>query len=79
MESSIARWGNSLALRLPKSVASDANLKEGTPVNLRVEDGRLVVRPARPKYKLAELLAAHGDSGRHVETDWGGAEGEEAW
>ena len=83
MQSHIAKWGNSLALRLPRHVAADAQLHEGTVVDMRVEGGSLVVRPARPKYKLSELLAAHKPTRSEAfgskEFDWGKAEGEEEW
>ncbi len=78
MRNQISKWGNSLALRLPKSVAADAQLREGTAVELRVVDGALVVRPARPKYRLSDLLGEHG-SAQGSEFDWGRASGEEAW
>ena len=78
MESHIAKWGNSLALRLPRHVAADAKLREGTQVVLRVEGGSLVVRPSRPKYKLSELLADHNPA-KTKEYDWGERKGEEEW
>ena len=78
MHNHIAKWGNSLALRLPRHVAADVQLHEGTQVELRVEGKSLVVRPTRPKYKLSELLA-DVNKGRSEEFDWGKAEGEETW
>ncbi len=78
-QTSIAKWGHSLALRLPKSVALDARLDEGTPVDLRVEDGILTVRPARPRYTLSDLLGQRKSSRRQKEIEWGRTEGEEAW
>lgn len=78
MESHIGKWGNSLALRLPRSVAADVQLHEGTKVELRVEGKALIVRPARPKYKLSDLLAAREPT-RTKELDWGEAQGEEDW
>ena len=78
MPSHIAKWGNSLALRLPRHIAADAHLYEGTQVDLRVEGKSLVVRPSRPKYELSELLASH-EPARSEEFDWGKAEGEEEW
>ncbi len=78
MESHIGKWGNSLALRLPRSVAADAQLHEGTKVELRVEGKALIVRPARPKYKLSDLLAGQEPT-RTKEFDWGEAQGEEEW
>lgn len=58
MQTQIARWGNSLAVRIPQPLARAAALAEGTAVELVVEDGRLVLRP-RPSAppSLADLLA----------------------
>lgn len=53
----VARWGNSLAVRLPREIAAEARLKKGTPVELRVEANHVVIRPARKRYTLKELLA----------------------
>ena len=79
MRSEIAKWGNSLALRLPKPVAADAGFSEGTPVELSVQNGKLIVAPARPKYRLADLLAQITPDNRHEEVDWGAPEGTEEW
>lgn len=79
MQLAIAKWGNSLALRLPRHVAQDANLTEGAPVELSVRNGTVVVTPVRKKYKLDELLAQMGNEHRHSETDWGDAQGDEVW
>lgn len=57
MRSHIAKWGNSLSLRLPKALVDRLNLKEGDAVDLDVDDGRLLVSPAKPSYDLKELLA----------------------
>ena len=79
MRSSIVKWGNSLALRLPKYLAADVNLAEGTPVELRVDGGSLVVTPSRPKYRLEDLLARTGPEHRDDEIDFGGPVGNETW
>lgn len=79
MQTSIAKWGNSLALRLPRHVVEGANLWEGASVVVEVQDGSLVITPARKKFKLSELLAQMKDSDRHEETDWGPKQGEEEW
>ena len=79
MRSTVSRWGNSLAVRLPRALTADAHLQEGTPVNLRVQDGSLVITPARPKYKLADLLAQLEQGGERGEVDWGQPEGKEVW
>ena len=57
METQIARWGNSLAVRIPKRVADRLSLGEGRTVELAVEADRLVIRPRGPSFKLDDLLA----------------------
>jgi antitoxin MazE len=81
MQTTVAMWGNSLALRLPKHVAADARLYEGTAVDLKVEGDTLFVRPARPRYRLADLLAqvTPANLPNREEVDWGEPAGEEQW
>lgn len=57
MRTQISRWGNSLAVRLPRQVAESAGLGEGTTVELDVIDGVVRLVPARPSYNLDSLLA----------------------
>jgi antitoxin MazE len=57
MQTHIARWGNSLALRIPKPVADRLGLGEGGVVELTVDEGQLVVRPRAVEPRLDELLA----------------------
>ena len=78
MSTVIAKWGNSLALRLQRSIVEDANLREGMLVDVKVSGNQVVVSPARPKYTLDQLLAQMKKK-RRRETDWGKAEGGEAW
>ncbi len=77
MRANIARWGNSLALRLPRKLAEDIRLVEGATVDLRIENGALVVVPARKRYRLADLLAETKPEAHHGETDWGAPRGKE--
>lgn len=78
MEAKVQRWGNSLGLRIPKAFAEDLSLKPGAPVQIRVEDGRLVVSPTgRPKFTLAELLRGVTPRNRHGEILPGGRRGRE--
>ncbi|MGB8842856.1 MAG: AbrB/MazE/SpoVT family DNA-binding domain-containing protein [Aliidongia sp.] len=80
MKSTVGRWGNSLALRLPKSVADDAGLLEGANVEFQVEDGRLIVTPARPIFRIEELMAAYDPAlHHHEEVEWGHPVGDETW
>ncbi len=73
----IAKWGNSLGLRLPKAVALEARIGEGDTVEMSVRDGEIVVRAARPAYSLLELVDQITPENRHGETDWGNPAGGE--
>lgn len=75
----VARWGNSLGLRLPKAVAREARIDEGDSVDVSVDDGAIVVRPSRARYSLDELVGRITVRNRHAETGWGGPVGDEVW
>lgn len=75
----ISRWGNSLALRVPKHIAEEAHLHDGMPVEMRVSQGSLVVTPSRPKYRLEDLMARFKPEHRHEEVEFGDPVGEEEW
>jgi antitoxin MazE len=82
MQATISKWGNSLALRLPKHVAEQVRLVEGATVELEISDGSLKVTPARKRFKLAELLDGEKretDDNVSREVDWGKPKGDEAW
>lgn len=57
MHTQVARWGNSLAVRLPRSLTEAAGLAEGSAVELDVLDRAVRIRPSAPRYRLEELLA----------------------
>ena len=79
-ESTISKWGNSLAVRIPLAIAKQASLSEGDCVKLALDrDGGIVLRPARRKYELSALVARITPKNRHRETDWGRPQGEESW
>ena len=75
----IAKWGNSLGLRLPKSVALEAQVDEGDTVDVSVKNGAIVIRPSRPMYSLEQLVAKITPRNRHGEDDCGASIGREAW
>ncbi|MEO8183778.1 MAG: AbrB/MazE/SpoVT family DNA-binding domain-containing protein [Deltaproteobacteria bacterium] len=78
MKARIQRWGNSLALRLPKSVAENLGVGDGSVVGLEERDGQLVVRPAH-HYRLADLLAEVRPEQLHAEVSTGAPRGKESW
>ncbi len=80
MEAQIKKWGNSLALRIPKSVAKQLALEVDCPVGLACEGAVLTVRPLnRRGLRLSDLLQRVSETNRHGEVQTGAARGEEAW
>ena len=80
MQVHLAEWGNSVAVRLPKNVLEAARLQTGDCLDLRIGlDGELVLRPAKRRYGLDDLLASITPTNRHGEQDWGGPSGGEVW
>ncbi len=79
MRARIAKWGNSLGVRIPKVLAREAGLDEGTDVEVKVSGRNLVLMPAQPQYTLDELVAGITPENRHGETDWGLPAGKEGW
>jgi antitoxin MazE len=76
----VKKWGNSLAVRIPKPLAEDAEVKEGTVLNLAVADGKVVATPvAKRKLSLKEMLAKVNRKNLHSEIDSGSAVGREIW
>jgi len=80
MNTTVQKWGNSLALRIPKALAKDIHLQQGSMVDVTVIGGQMVVNPkGKRKYSLARLLKAVTKNARHAQYDWGGAVGRESW
>lgn len=79
-DSRIAKWGNSLAVRIPLAIAKQASLTEGDSVKLALDaGGNIVLRPARRKYELSDLVAQITPKNRHPGIDWGRPQGKESW
>ncbi len=80
MLTKIQKWGNSLALRIPKTFALDANLENDSTVEISIVDGKIVVKPiSAPQWSLAELLAGINKNNIHHEVDSGEPVGNEVW
>jgi antitoxin MazE len=80
MQATVQKWGNSLAVRIPKPVADDVRLAEGKRVDLSLVGGKIVInpRPARP-YRLDDLLKGITKANRHGEIPTGPVMGKEVW
>lgn len=80
MKTRIQKWGNSLALRIPKAFATEVGLEYDAPVDVSLVDGKLVVIPVvEPALTLEHLLAQVTEQNLHHEVDTGPAMGSEAW
>jgi antitoxin MazE len=80
MVSIVAKWGNSLAIRIPQNLAKEIHLAEGAEIDLGIVDGNLVVKPRiRKRYSLDELVNAITPENLHSEIDTGAAVGNEFW
>ncbi len=74
------KWGNSLAVRLPKAVAEECGLKADSPVDIVREDNFIIIKPVRKKgYSLDSLLAGITKDNIHSETSTGRPLGKEIW
>ena len=79
MVTSVQRWGNSLAIRIPKAFAAQAQLTEDSSVDIAIEGERIVVTPARKQWSLQRLVKGITSTNRHRETRWGDGTGKESW
>ena len=79
MQARVQKWGNSLAVRIPKSFAVQSNLGQDSLVEMSVENGKIVLLPVQPEVSLAQLLESVTDENRHEETQTGIVVGRESW
>lgn len=80
MTAAIAKWGNSLAVRIPQAIAEQVQVQSGSEISIDVVDGKIVLTPhRRKKYTLDELLDGMTSKHLHVEVSTGGSVGNELW
>lgn len=80
MKTQLAKWGNSLAVRIPKPVALAAKLKTGDELELDVDGpGNVRIRKPKPTATLEHLVSRITLENRHSETEWGEPVGKELW
>lgn len=76
-KSYIAKWGDSMAVRIPKPIAEQWGVREGSAIELSMRGDRVVMR--KRSYRLADMLAEINPDNIHAEQDAGPAQGAEAW
>jgi antitoxin MazE len=80
MLTKVQKWGNSLALRIPKSFALDAQLENDSFVEISFVDGQIIITPiTTPSWSLEKLLVGINKNNIHHEVDTGFAVGNEVW
>ncbi len=79
MVTRVQKWGNSLALRIPRSFAVQAKVAAGTAFDIAVAKGRLVIRPVHQRYRRRDLLKAVDARNLHAEVQTGRPVGREVW
>ena len=79
MKTRVQKWGNSLAVRIPKPFAEGAGLLASSEVEVSLEKGVVRLTPIRPRWKLDQLLAGVRKRNLHSEVESGPAVGREAW
>ena len=80
MRATVKKWGNSAAVRIPASVMQATNIALDEVVDVREEDGRIVIEPVRQKrYQLDTLLKAITSKNQHRPFDFGAPVGKEVW
>jgi antitoxin MazE len=80
MRTLVQKWGNSLAVRIPKSLASEAGLREDSAVDLSILEGKLIIQlRSEEPLRLDDLLRGVTEENLHAEWDTGPAVGKEIW
>ena len=82
MLTKIQKWGNSQGIRFPREVLRKAHISVGDNVDISVQTGKILVKPAnakRRKYRLKNLLSKIPSNYKTKEEDWGKPEGGEVW
>jgi len=79
MKATIQKWGNSLAIRIPKNITKDSRVSEGSNIEIMVENGKIVLSPIEKGYSLNELLKNITIDNIHSEISTGDQTGGEIW
>lgn len=79
MKTKLSKWGNSLAVRIPSALATQASLLPGSSFEVEYANGTLLLKPLAEEPGLDELLERITPENRHDEIDWGMPLGKEVW
>ncbi|MDO8482905.1 MAG: AbrB/MazE/SpoVT family DNA-binding domain-containing protein [bacterium] len=80
MTTKVQKWGNSLAVRLPKEAAESIGLRQGSAVSIISSHDLISIRPvSKPREKLEQMVRKITKKNRHALIDWGVPVGKEIW
>jgi len=81
MKSAVQQWGNSLAVRIPRLLAHESRVQRGSPIEIAVADGNLIIAPLRKasSVQLRSLLKKITKANLHREIEVGRRAGKEVW
>lgn len=80
MQTTVQKWGNSLAVRIPVSLTRETGINDGSSVDISVDDsGTIIIKPTTKKYVLSDLLKKINSSNLHYEVQTGDPIGNEVW
>ena len=79
MKTKIQKWGNSLGVRLPKSITEQKALRAGLGVSVELKNNQIVIEAVEPELSLESMLAEVNEHNLHSETEWSDAKGNEIW
>ena len=79
MKATIQKWGNSLAIRIPKNITKDSRVSEGSNIDIMVENGKIILSTSPKVYSLKELLKNVTNENIHSEISTGDYIGGEIW
>jgi len=79
MKTRVQKWGNSLAVRIPKHIVSEVGLEYNATVEMEIEDDKLIIQRIKKVPTLEQLLARVNKNNLHTTVDTGNATGNEVW
>jgi len=80
MQTTVQKWGNSLAVRIPVSLSRETGINDGSSIDISVDDsGTIIIKPTTKKYILSDLLKKINSLNLHDEVQTGDPIGNEIW
>jgi antitoxin MazE len=79
MKATIQKWGNSLAIRIPKNITKDTRVSEGSSIDIMIENGKIILSPGIKEYSLKKLIKKITTENIHSEISTGDQTGGEIW